>query len=150
MAAADEPGVGAREPGVNTSLTHIAAIANGTSNERWASAFDLSRSLVSQMILDEMVNLTQGFPGPCVGNTGPVARLGIPSLCFYDGPDGLRGQEFVSAFPAGIHLAATFSKPLMQRYGAALGSEFHGRGVNIALGPVAGPLGRIARGGRNW
>lgn len=102
------------------------------------------------MTVDEMVNLTRGFPGPCVGNTGAVPRLGIPSLCFYDGPSGLRGQEFVSAFPAGIHLAATFDKDLMYQYGRALGDEFRGRGVHVALGPVAGPLGRVARGGRNW
>ncbi|KAK1836738.1 putative beta-glucosidase M [Podospora conica] len=125
-------------------------IANGTSNELWATAYQEAHALVAQMTVDEMVNLTRGFPGPCVGNTGAVPRLDIPSLCFYDGPSGLRGQEFVSAFPAGIHLAATFDKDLMYRYGHALGSEFHGRGVHIALGPVAGPLGRVARGGRNW
>jgi len=102
------------------------------------------------MTTDELVNLTRGWPGPCVGNTGAVPRLGIPSLCFYDGPDGIRGQEFVSAFPAGIHLAATFDRDLMYRYGRALGDEFYGRGINVALGPVAGPLGRVARGGRNW
>jgi len=102
------------------------------------------------MTVEEMVNITRGWPGPCVGNTGEVPRLGIPSLCFYDGPDGLRGQEFVSAFPAGIHVAATFDRDLMYRFGRALGDEFHGRGINVALGPVAGPLGRIARGGRNW
>lgn len=102
------------------------------------------------MTIDEMVNLTRGFPGPCVGNTGAVPRLDIPSLCFYDGPSGLRGQEFVSAFPAGIHLAATFDKDLMYQYGLSLGSEFRGRGVHVALGPVAGSLGRVARGGRNW
>lgn len=31
-----------------------------------------------------------------------------------------------------------------------MGSEFRGKGVNIALGPVVGPLGRVAEGGRNW
>ncbi len=102
------------------------------------------------MTLDELVNITRGFPGPCVGNTGEVPRLNIPAFCFYDGPAGVRGQEFVSAFPAGIHVAATFDRGLMHRYGRALGAEFHGRGINVALGPVAGPLGRIARGGRNW
>jgi beta-glucosidase len=102
------------------------------------------------MTAEEKGNLTRGFPGPCVGNTGEVARLGIPSLCFGDGPSGVRGQEFVSAFPAGIHLAATWDRDLMSRYGAALAREFRGRGINVALGPVAGPLGRMARGGRNW
>lgn len=102
------------------------------------------------MTVEEKVNLTRGFPGTCVGNTGAVPRLGVPSLCFADGPDGIRGQEFVSAFPAGIHVVATFDRDLMLQYGRALGAEYHGRGVNVALGPVAGPLGRVARGGRNW
>jgi len=38
----------------------------------------------------------------------------------------------------------------MYRYGEALGQEYRGKGINIALLPVAGPLGRVARGGRNW
>lgn len=38
----------------------------------------------------------------------------------------------------------------MYAYGKALGEEYHDKGINIALGPVAGPLGRIAKGGRNW
>lgn len=102
------------------------------------------------MTLDEKSNLTVGFTGRCVGNTGTVARLGIPPLCFADAPDGIRGQEFVSAFPAGIHVGATFDRDLMYRYGKALGQEYRGKGINVALGPVAGPLGRVARGGRNW
>jgi len=31
-----------------------------------------------------------------------------------------------------------------------MANEFKVKGVNIALGPVVGPLGRIATGGRNW
>lgn len=102
------------------------------------------------MTLEEKVNVTRGFVGTCVGNTGAVPRLGIKPLCFSDAPDGVRGQEFVSAFPAGIHVAATFDKQLMYEYGRALGEEYRGKGINAALGPVAGPLGRVARGGRNW
>jgi beta-glucosidase len=102
------------------------------------------------MTVEEKVNITRGWPGICVGNTGEVPRLGIPALCFADAPDGVRGQEFVSAFPAGIHVAATFDRDLMYQYGRALGSEFYGKGINVALGPVAGPLGRVVRGGRNW
>ncbi|OAA65469.1 beta-glucosidase [Niveomyces insectorum RCEF 264] len=122
----------------------------GSSNARWARAYRHARALVDQMTLEEKVNLTYGTPGPCAGNTAPVARLGVPAFCFSDAPDGVRGQEFVSGFPAGIHLAATFDADLMYRYGAAVGGEFYGKGVHVALGPVAGPLGRIARGGRNW
>lgn len=32
----------------------------------------------------------------------------------------------------------------------AMAGEFRTKGVNVALGPVVGPLGRIAEGGRNW
>lgn len=102
------------------------------------------------MTLDEKANITRGFPGQCVGNTGAIQRLNIPALCFADAPDGVRGQEFVSGFPAGIHVAATWDRDLMYQYGYALGEEYRGKGINVALGPVAGPLGRIARGGRNW
>ncbi|KAK3906068.1 putative beta-glucosidase M [Staphylotrichum tortipilum] len=122
----------------------------GSTSVRWASAFGQAGALVSQMTVEEKVNLTRGWPGTCVGNTGEVPRLGVPALCFADGPDGIRGQEFVSAFPAGIHLAATFDRDLMLQYGRALGAEYYGKGINVALGPVAGPLGRVARGGRNW
>ncbi|KAK0615585.1 glycoside hydrolase family 3 protein [Bombardia bombarda] len=125
-------------------------IGNGSTSDRWAAAYGHAHYVVSQMTVEEKVNLTNGWPGACAGNTGEVARLDIPALCFADAPDGVRGQEFVSAFPAGIHVAATFDKDLMYRYGRTLGAEFHGRGINVALGPVAGPLGRIARGGRNW
>lgn len=31
-----------------------------------------------------------------------------------------------------------------------MGGEFKAKGVNVALGPVVGPLGRMAEGGRNW
>jgi beta-glucosidase-like glycosyl hydrolase len=31
-----------------------------------------------------------------------------------------------------------------------MGSEHRGKGVDVQLGPVAGPLGRDPEGGRNW
>lgn len=102
------------------------------------------------MTLDEKSNLTRGFTGICVGNTGSVLRLGVTALCFADAPDGIRGQEFVSSFPAGIHVAATFDKDLMYKYGKALGEQYYAKGINVALGPVAGPMGRMVRAGRAW
>ncbi|KAJ4348848.1 uncharacterized protein N0V89_010227 [Didymosphaeria variabile] len=125
-------------------------IGNGTSNEAWANSYSRARALVAQMTLEEKANITRGYTGQCVGNSGAIPRFDIPPLCFADAPDGIRGQEFVSAFPAGIHVAATFDRDLMYRYGHALGAEYRGKGINVALGPVAGPLGRVARGGRNW
>lgn len=31
-----------------------------------------------------------------------------------------------------------------------MGDEFKKKGVNVLLGPVVGPAGRVVRGGRNW
>ncbi|GAB1316158.1 beta-glucosidase [Madurella fahalii] len=143
-AASELPYYG-RSPPVYPSPT-----GNGSTSSRWTAAYGHARGLVSQMTVEEKVNITRGWPGICVGNTGEVPRLGVPPLCFADGPDGIRGQEFVSAFPAGIHVAATFDRDLMYQYGRALGSEFYGKGINVALAPVAGPIGRVAKGGRNW
>ncbi|CAK7229377.1 hypothetical protein SCUCBS95973_007200 [Sporothrix curviconia] len=123
---------------------------NGTTDARWARAYHKAKALVEQMTLEEKVNMTYGHPGPCAGNSISIPRLAIPSFCFSDAPTGVRGQEFVSGFPAGSHVAATFDADLMYRYGEAVGREFYGKGVHVALGPVSGPLGRIARGGRNW
>ena len=137
-----------------TTAHHFAnlcpARGNGISSASWGAAYARARDLVSQMTLEEKSNITYGHTGPCVGQTGAVPRLGVPELCFADAPDGIRGQEFVSAFPAGIHLGATFDRQLMYAYGAALGREYRGKGIHVALGPFIGPIGRIARGGRNW
>jgi beta-glucosidase len=38
----------------------------------------------------------------------------------------------------------------MLRYGQALGKEYKGKGIHVALGPFVGPIGRVVRGGRNW
>lgn len=134
----------------NQRRSQLTAQGPGITNDKWAEAYEKARALSEQMTLEEKLNITNGVDGPCVGNTGEVPRLGIGSLCFADGPAGVRGQEFVSAFPAGIHVAATFDRDLFYRYGQAMGEEYHGKGINVALGPVAGPLGRVARGGRNW
>lgn len=31
-----------------------------------------------------------------------------------------------------------------------MGGEFRRKGVNVLLGPVVGPVGRVVEGGRNW
>ncbi|KAI0127350.1 glycosyl hydrolase family 3 N terminal domain-containing protein [Xylariales sp. AK1849] len=124
--------------------------ANGTTSSKWAAAYEKAKALVAQMTLDEKANVTRGYAGSCVGNTGAVSRLGIKPICFADAPDGIRGTDFTSAFPAQLHLASTWDRDLMYKYGKALGAEYHDKGVNVALGPVAGPAGRIATSGRNW
>lgn len=71
-------------------------------------------------------------------------------MCLQDAPLGIRGTDYNSAFPSGQTAAATFDRGLMYRRGLAIGREAKGKGVTVLLGPVAGPLGRMPEGGRNW
>ncbi|KAL4815252.1 putative beta-glucosidase A [Aspergillus spinulosporus] len=125
--------------------------ANGQGE--WAEAYNRAVQIVSQMTLDEKVNLTTGtgwMSERCVGQTGSVPRLGIHSLCLQDGPLGIRFTDYNSAFPAGVNVAATWDRQLAYLRGQAMGQEFSDKGIDVQLGPAAGPLGRFPDGGRNW
>jgi beta-glucosidase len=63
---------------------------------------------------------------------------------------GIRFADYVSAFPAGINVAATWDRSLAYARGVAMGEENRDKGVDVTLGPVCGPLGRIPEGGRGW
>lgn len=105
------------------------------------------------MTVPERVNLTTGTgwgTGPCFGNTGSVPRLGIPSFCLQDGPQGVRSTDFATHFPSGLAAGSTFNKELMYLRGKAIGLEHRKKGVHIVLGPCLGPIGLKAGGGRNW
>ncbi|KAK3321596.1 glycosyl hydrolase family 3 N terminal domain-containing protein [Apodospora peruviana] len=119
----------------------------------WAEAYAKARAFVANLTVTEKVNLTTGTgweADRCIGMTGSVPRLGFRGFCLEDGPLGVRYTDHNSAFPAGINVAATFSRDLMRRRGEAMGEEFNGKGIDVQLGPVAGPLGRVPQGGRNW
>ncbi|KAH1291192.1 hypothetical protein KXW39_002520 [Aspergillus fumigatus] len=120
----------------------------------WADAHRRAVEIVSQMTLAEKVNLTTGTGWEmdrCVGQTGSVPRLGINwGLCGQDSPLGIRFSDLNSAFPAGTNVAATWDKTLAYLRGKAMGEEFNDKGVDILLGPAAGPLGKYPDGGRIW
>ena len=86
----------------------------------------------------------------CVGETGSIPRLGFRRLCLQDSPVGVRSTDYNSVFPAGVNVAATFDRGLAYARGQAMGAEHREKGVDVQLGPVAGPLGRSPEGGRNW
>ncbi|CAK7208931.1 beta-glucosidase [Sporothrix curviconia] len=122
-------------------------------DDGWDAAYRKARAFVSNLTLVEKVNLTTGTGWEfdrCIGNTGSIPRLGFRSMCLQDGTVAVRYTDKNSVFPAGMNMAATFSRSLMRRRGEAMGAEFRGKGIDVALGPVAGPLGRVAAGGRNW
>jgi beta-glucosidase len=116
----------------------------------WEESYNLAYAVVGQMTLSEKIGIVTGTGmlnsnrlsltfwilvanhteiGRCVGETTPVTRLGIPSLCFNDGPAGVRSTKGVTGFPTGINTASTFSHRLMRARGQALGEEFRGKGI---------------------
>ncbi|KAG9086826.1 hypothetical protein FS749_003342 [Ceratobasidium sp. UAMH 11750] len=118
----------------------------------WTEAHTLAQSFIKKITLEQKVNITTGVGweiGRCVGNIGAQPEIGWPGLCLEDSPLGVRFADRVTAFPAGINAAATWDRDLIRRRGEAMGKEFKGKGVHVALGPMMN-MGRVAAGGRNW
>ncbi|KAG7094502.1 hypothetical protein E1B28_005331 [Marasmius oreades] len=116
----------------------------------WAAAYRKAQGKIVDLSLEEKVNVTTGvgwMGGRCVGNIPDVGDF--PGLCLEDSPLGVRFGDFATGFPAGINAAATWNRDLIRARGIAMGAEFVGKGVNIALGPMMN-MGRVAQGGRNW
>ncbi|KAJ7101371.1 glycoside hydrolase family 3 protein [Mycena belliarum] len=125
---------------------------DGFTLRSWDEAYTLANATVASLTLTEKAGLVAGvgqFSSRCVGNTTPISRLGIPAICFNDGPAGIRLTKNVTGFPAGINVAATFSRRLMQARGAAMAEEFRGKGIHVLLGPAM-DLMRNPKAGRAW
>ncbi|KAI4614471.1 hypothetical protein J4E83_007125 [Alternaria metachromatica] len=119
----------------------------------WADAITKAKAFVSQLTLIEKVNLTTGTgwqSDACVGNVGAIPRLDFDPLCLQDSPLGIRFADYVSAFPAGGTIAASWDRGEFYRRGYQMGQEHRAKGVDVQLGPAIGPLGRHPKGGRNW
>jgi beta-glucosidase len=119
----------------------------------WTAAYSKANAALAKLSNTEKVGIVTGQgwqKGPCVGNTKAVSKVGLPSLCLQDGPVGVRYAMGITVLPAGVHAASTWDPELMHQRGLALGQEAKGLGIHIQLGPVAGPLGKIPHGGRNW
>jgi beta-glucosidase len=89
------------------------------------------------------------------GYIAGVPRLGIPALHETDAslgvtnPFGIRGNDFATALPAGLALAASFNPELARSAGAMLGNEARAKGFNVLLGGGM-DLVRDPRNGRNF
>ncbi|MCJ1310080.1 hypothetical protein MMC25_003741 [Agyrium rufum] len=132
-----------------SATTAFAALGDGD----WASAYTKANAALAKLQNSDKIKLVTGMgwqKGPCVGNTAAISSIGYPELCLQDSPLGVRYATGVTAFPAGIQAGATWDTALMYQRGAALGAESKSLGVHVQLGPVAGPLGKNAEGGRNW
>ncbi|CAA7266631.1 unnamed protein product [Cyclocybe aegerita] len=133
-----------------TSLPPVATPPN--MSPEWQAAYEKARVAVARLSLQDKVNLATGVGwqnGHCVGNTPAISPISFPGLCLQDSPLGVRFADLVSAFPAAINVAATFNRTLMRQRGEAMGDEFRGKGIHVALGPMMN-LARVPAGGRNW
>ena len=116
----------------------------------WDEAIAIAKSLVAQLTLEEKCNMTLGVKGVCVGNVLPIPRLNFPSLCFQDGPCGVADLvQHSTAFQVGINIAASWDRDLFYQRAVAIGQEFRGKGIHVALAPMLN-MNRNARHGRNF
>ncbi|KAK5991544.1 Beta-glucosidase cel3A [Cladobotryum mycophilum] len=119
----------------------------------WGDAYTKAKASLSKLNLQQKVGIVSGIgwqKGPCVGNTSPASSIGYPSLCLQDGPLGVRFANGNTAFTPGIQAASTWDLDLIRQRGQFIAEEVKGMGVHVSLGPVGGPLGKLAQGGRNW
>ncbi|KAF8188327.1 glycoside hydrolase family 3 protein [Pholiota molesta] len=121
----------------------LASSANGFVTRTWDASYALANSTTAQMTLDEKLGIVIGTgqlssKRRCVGDTTAVTRLGVPSICFQDGPAGVRLVKNVTGFPTGINTAST-----------GLGEEFRGKGAHVFLGPAMDIM-RNPKAGRGW
>ncbi|KAI2467051.1 glycoside hydrolase family 3 protein [Annulohypoxylon bovei var. microspora] len=125
----------------------------------WADAYTKALDFVKQLTTEEKVSLASGIfsstgssgtVNGCSGNIDAIPRMNFSGFCLNDAGQGVRATDFVSGFPSGLHVAASWNKDLARSRAESMGLEFRVKGVNIHLGPVVGPLGRVVRGGRNW
>ncbi|KAI8313403.1 putative beta-glucosidase G [Colletotrichum sp. SAR11_59] len=131
--------------GIFLSVGVEASLAERNST-KWNEAIEKAEILVSKLNLTEKATfVTVKLPiggGPCIGNILPINHADFKGICMQDGPNGINIADLVSVFPAGLTVAASWDKDLMFQRAKAIGEEFRGKGINIALGHVLG--------GRNW
>ena len=115
--------------------------------------------LIGRLTLEEKLSLLHA---DSKFTTAAIPRLGIPRRWLSDGPHGVREDvgpdtwsnaghtdDFSTAMPAGICLAATWNPELGFSEGSAIGQEARLRGKDIMLGPGVNIL-RTPLCGRNF
>lgn len=123
----------------------------GISNPVRPSDKERAAGLVSQMTLDEKINLISGTGDGF--DTYAIPRLGIPSVRMADGPQGANNVSIKNVrstfYPCGIAAAATWNRAAVYEMGAGIGCAARRQGVQIMLAPGAN-IYRSALCGRNF
>jgi beta-glucosidase len=145
-------------------LVAIAVVTGPTGTARAASCpwmnTALSPDARAEMLLgamslpDKIAMVHQAYPqdtrygaaGWILGNSS----LCIPDLVLNDAGEGVGDQQVgTTAFPAPIAQAASWDSSLQYQFGAALGQEAAGKGINVQLAPGI-ETDRVPMNGRNW
>ncbi|OTB00649.1 glycoside hydrolase family 3 protein [Hypoxylon sp. CI-4A] len=130
-----------------------------TGSGAWTDAYSKAVKFVNELTVEEKVSLASGVFSStgssgtlngCSGNIDAIPRMNFSGFCLNDAGQGVRATDFVSGYPSGLHVAASWNKDLARSRAESMGLEFRVKGVNMHLGPVVGPLGRVVKGGRNW
>ncbi|KAI0757133.1 beta-glucosidase, partial [Daedaleopsis nitida] len=136
----------------STSVVH-SGVAN--ISPLWQAAYAKAKPVVANMTNSDKTTLMTGLGligGPCIGSTAAVKSVpGFPSsgFCLQDSPVGVRYTDGVSLFPSELNAAATWNRTLIRARGEAMGAEFRGKGVHVALAPMMNLM-RAPAAGRNW
>ena len=102
--------------------------------------------MVAKLTLEQKIRLIGGEDSLFI-RAEPV--VGFPRIKMSDGPLGVRGWGPITAFTAGVGMAATWDPELANRVGAAIGEDARARGVHILLGPGVN-IYRAPMAGRNF
>jgi beta-glucosidase len=115
--------------------------------------------LLPRLTLDEKIAIVHANG---MFRSGGVERLGIPYLWMDDGPQGVREEvglnswqpagrtdDFATALPPGIAIAATWDPALARECGRVIGEEARMRGKDVMLGPAMNIM-RTPLCGRNY
>ncbi|KAI9046365.1 uncharacterized protein KD926_004205 [Aspergillus affinis] len=109
--------------------------------------------LLSKLTLEEKVSLlatVNRWRTPVFQRDGVF----VPHIKATDGPNGARGESYVSGikaacFPCATSLGATFDRPLVYRVGEEVAKEAKKKAANVLLAPTLNVI-RSPLGGRNY
>ena len=122
------------------ALLAVASSANGATNSHYIDQFSprVDRLLL-ELTIDEKLTLNSGSREPVYGGqagfSAGVPRLGIPSMRWADGQNGINSAYDGTALPASLSLAASFDPTMAHRSGDLLGSEARTMKVDVVLAP---------------
>jgi beta-glucosidase len=140
-------------PAVGALITALIVLSAFPGSVLSLTPAERAQALLAKMALADKVSMLHGVNSPgYTGSTAPNQALGIPALTLNDGRQGFRPNDqspTETAFPCQLAAVSTFDIDLMNRFGAAMGQEFAGKGANVVLAPML-ILARVPEDGRTF